>query len=437
MATEATLMQTVRDKLDDNYRQQDAINDAGNISASVTNITVDDGTKFTPGDIIQIESELCLVEEVPWIVTYINEGADFSSTDVTLTVVAGTNIANNDYIQLESEILQVTAGGTTTSLTVTRGQMGTMATSHSDKTAVGLVNEIKVRRAYMGTTGATHANDIAIYVIDQYSNKEIQQAIEDGIRALGDKNNPIFDAFDRFLYDDTDTSAEALDIDELVLTVTTGTKFAVDDIIQIENELMKVTAVNTNDLTITRGYNGTAAIAHATTLTIYILTQTSDTVFDYALPTNLYWINEVRVYNHKANIANTGILDYTRLTGWRFDQDKQRLHFDYNIDSDRLIYIIGASRVAVPATTATEITAADYIEELITLYAVIQLMGKRMAVYNNSAKYSTKVAEAGGSSEFLNTWRMWRDMQSQYDTLKDRYASGEGSVDININRYDL
>jgi len=53
------------------------------------------------------------------------------------------------------------------------------------------------------------------------------------------------------------------------MTVTDGSMFMVGDVIQVESEYMLVTAVSTNDLTITRAYAGTSAASHADALTIY------------------------------------------------------------------------------------------------------------------------------------------------------------------------
>ena len=55
------------------------------------------------------------------------------------------------------------------------------------------------------------------------------------------------------------------------LTVTDGTKFDVGQTILIESEQLYITAISTNDLTVTRGVNGTTAAAHAdsTDISIY------------------------------------------------------------------------------------------------------------------------------------------------------------------------
>ncbi len=58
-----------------------------------------------------------------------------TTTTTTIHVTSGTNILNNDFLQIGSEIMQVTLGGGTTSLTVTRGQQGTSAATHANGAA--------------------------------------------------------------------------------------------------------------------------------------------------------------------------------------------------------------------------------------------------------------------------------------------------------------
>ncbi len=58
---------------------------------------------------------------------------------------------------------------------------------------------------------------------------------------------------------------------DTTLTVTDGSKFSVGDTISIESEAIYITAISTNDLTVTRGVNGTTAAAHddATDVSLY------------------------------------------------------------------------------------------------------------------------------------------------------------------------
>jgi len=57
------------------------------------------------------------------------------------------------------------------------------------------------------------------------------------------------------------------------LTVKDGSRFEVGMVILIDDELLLVTAISTNDLTVTRGYGGTTDADHADGTTIYILSK--------------------------------------------------------------------------------------------------------------------------------------------------------------------
>jgi len=62
-----------------------------------------------------------------------------------------------------------------------------------------------------------------------------------------------------------------LNATDLTFTVTSGTLFAAGQVIKIENEIMNVSAVSTNDLTvIVRGDNGSTAATHANATAVYI-----------------------------------------------------------------------------------------------------------------------------------------------------------------------
>ena len=58
---------------------------------------------------------------------------------------------------------------------------------------------------------------------------------------------------------------------DTTLTVLSGAVFAVNDIIYVENEQMTITSIAVNDLTVTRGDNGTTATIHADGLSIFDL----------------------------------------------------------------------------------------------------------------------------------------------------------------------
>jgi len=65
------------------------------------------------------------------------------------------------------------------------------------------------------------------------------------------------------------SDAGGISASDTTVGVTDGTDFNVGDGIQIENEIMLVTAIVTNDLTVTRAIQGTTAATHADTTDVY------------------------------------------------------------------------------------------------------------------------------------------------------------------------
>jgi hypothetical protein len=66
-------------------------------------------------------------------------------------------------------------------------------------------------------------------------------------------------------------AAEAMDNSETVFSVDDGTRYHPDDIIMVNEELMSVTSISTNDLTVVRGYGDSTAAAHLDNAAILIL----------------------------------------------------------------------------------------------------------------------------------------------------------------------
>jgi len=63
-------------------------------------------------------------------------------------------------------------------------------------------------------------------------------------------------------HDGTSTLAEDIDTSETIWTVADGTRFAVGQVLLADSERVLVTGISGNDLTVTRGYQGTTAAAH-------------------------------------------------------------------------------------------------------------------------------------------------------------------------------
>ena len=69
----------------------------------------------------------------------------------------------------------------------------------------------------------------------------------------------------------TSLAAEALDATETVFTVDNGTEFLAGDGIKVDSEVMRVTSISSNDLTVVRGIQGTTAATHLDNATITIV----------------------------------------------------------------------------------------------------------------------------------------------------------------------
>ena len=68
---------------------------------------------------------------------------------------------------------------------------------------------------------------------------------------------------------------------DTTLTVTSGTGIANNDFILIDQEILKVTNVSTNDLTVTRAQNGTTAATHADGATVFLIEGNASSADDF------------------------------------------------------------------------------------------------------------------------------------------------------------
>ncbi len=68
---------------------------------------------------------------------------------------------------------------------------------------------------------------------------------------------------------------------DTTLTVTSGTGISNNDFILIDSEILQVTNVATNDLTVTRGQSGTDADTHANGATVFLIVGNADSDNDY------------------------------------------------------------------------------------------------------------------------------------------------------------
>jgi len=90
---------------------------------------------------------------------------------------------------------------------------------------------------------------------------------------------------------------------DTTLTVTSGTGIAADDFILIDSEILKVTNVSTNDLTVTRAQSGTEASTHANGATVTLIVGNASADNDYfgwgiAASGGLTTTTQIRLWSH-------------------------------------------------------------------------------------------------------------------------------------------
>ena len=90
---------------------------------------------------------------------------------------------------------------------------------------------------------------------------------------------------------------------DTTLTVTSGTGIANNDLILIDNEILKVTNVSTNDLTVTRAQSGTEASTHADGATVTLISGNASAANDYfgwgdAASGGLTTTTQIRLWSH-------------------------------------------------------------------------------------------------------------------------------------------
>ena len=90
---------------------------------------------------------------------------------------------------------------------------------------------------------------------------------------------------------------------DTTLTVTSGTGIATNDLILIDNEILKVTNVSTNDLTVTRAQSGTEASTHADGATVTLIEGNANSDNDYfgwgdAASGGLTTTTQIRLWSH-------------------------------------------------------------------------------------------------------------------------------------------
>jgi hypothetical protein len=187
-------------------------------------------------------------------------GANINAITTSLTS-SGTAIQNGDYIQIDNEIMLVTAGGGTKNLTVVREQLGTHATAHVKPAPIVRVVGSTATAASPSPCVVTSGN-VTLSPGTYYGG--ICIGADGGSDCIG-ANCAAQSAYSSDSYNSKQTLNNNGGINKMQTDiVSSGTAIQDGDVIAIDNEWMLVTAGGgTKNLTVVRGYLGTAADTHA------------------------------------------------------------------------------------------------------------------------------------------------------------------------------
>lgn len=202
-----------------------------------------------------------------------------------------------------------------------------------------------------------------------------------------------------------DQLAEALDAVETAVDVDNGSRFQVDDLIQVEDELMIVTAIATNTLTVIRGAQGSTAATHTDDFGVSILG-----------PATL----------QGADTNRTPIVQGEVLTNnWR--------QFEYMLDSAH------AREIFDSFETRGKGSALKYfMKKLMEIEAPVLL--EKTLISPATLSYADDGTEAGGFAGILNssftsnvdTISGALTMNDVMDAIEDTWLASHGGVDLDI-----
>lgn len=168
---------------------------SGGINASVTSLTVSNGSDVGPGNVIILDTERMIVQEKLTGATVDTQQGSGCSTakalDNVLTLVSGASVNLGETILLDAEkmlVLDITANN----VTVKRAYDGTVLATHSGANVYAYRN-LTVLRGQLGTTAASHTNGVNVnkhrvpYLI---RNLAIAEAVNIILQETGGYSNP-------------------------------------------------------------------------------------------------------------------------------------------------------------------------------------------------------------------------------------------------------
>lgn len=447
--TKAQLRTRVRNKIRDWYLNEDAINMGSGMNTTTTTMTVDDGTKFNVGDLVDVEDECMKI----------------------------TAISTND-------------------LTVVRAYKDTTAATHADDTVVYIIDtwskseiNLAIEEAFRGlqpylyeeyvgnfrggtnrhtldncnTADYTEADDATAETLNTTDQKEGSGCLNLGLTHSAGYGS----------YSKTITSFDSTNYEYLCMWVYMGAKldstnnpYLSEDAIEVKvgNDASNYASImvgrdelNENDWTLlvlnlqdfsdTGTYDKTATdyleVKFYSEQTVAAGQLKMDEIFmttypvttnkmKYRLPTDVYRVNKMRFY------PDTDTTDYYEYTDYYQDGDNFVLNsqiylkikagnlFDLVAESANYpVQLFGNKRYTVPTTDSTTINIQDEEAEIIVLYCAVELIENLFSERIRFNKYSSRTNRE--NSSLLDLTRTQRAYKQRYAELLSQHEKSPGA----------
>ena len=208
-----------------------------------------------------------------------------------ITVDTGSSFSIGDVVLAEEEEMSV-YGISSNTLSIVRGVNGTTPATHADDTSIqvrertntnanakatlkingagsfGDAGSIDIKELSEGAFPGYHGNSYTL----SFENVHSRIALQDPTNASGVVANPIhISAVGLSLHVPSAGATqlnEALDDSETAIDVDDASVFAVNSIITVDSEKMKISGISSNTLTVTRGHHSTTAATHNDNATV-------------------------------------------------------------------------------------------------------------------------------------------------------------------------
>ena len=220
---------------------------------------------------------------------------------------------------------------------------------------------------------------------------------------------------------------------DTTLTVTDGSKFAVGQTMLIESEQLYITAISTNDLTVTRGVNGTTAAAHNDGKDISIYRYPASIAQACLIQASRIWKRKDSGFSTRVGLRQTGVVDTFR----ELDPDVQQFLSAYRKAAGGGRYMVAPTAGKLKEIIddiATQLDAVDdlrvykYPTDSVQEYPAAIIRDNHSSNQTSLAEYRSTTPETVYHLEVLILVAL-ADESEAYDEL-EKYVSADSPSSV-------